>query len=338
MPTTLVAPMNACAAATPDPGDVSWGVAAVGAAESPYSGAGVRVAVLDTGIDSAHEAFDEVSLIQEDFTGEGDGDAHGHGTHCAGTIAGRPVEGHRYSVAPGIGELLIGKVLSGTGRGSTTAIARGILWAVDQRAAVVSISLGLDFPGYVMRLTRDMGLELEPAISKALEGYRDNLRFFEGLAGYVRSRKAFGDGCVIVAAAGNESQRGGAKPYTIGAAPPAASVGFVPVGALAPGSGPAHFEVAQFSNADPAVVAPGVDVFSARAGGGYARMSGTSMATPHVAGVAALWAQRLWRSSTRLDGDILAARLVGTARELSWLDRVDVGAGLVQAPKEHSLG
>ncbi|HSQ06318.1 MAG TPA: S8 family serine peptidase, partial [Chromatiaceae bacterium] len=85
-----------------DPVGATWGLVATGALTSPYIGRGACVAVLDTGIDAAHEAFQGLDLIQKDFTGEGDGDQDGHGTHVAGTIFGRNVGGRRIGVAPGI--------------------------------------------------------------------------------------------------------------------------------------------------------------------------------------------------------------------------------------------
>ena len=83
----------------------------MGADTSSCTGNGIVVAVLDTGIDASHPAFAGVEVIQKDFTGEGDGDQHGHGTHCAGTIFGRNVNGTRIGVAMGVKKALIGKVL-----------------------------------------------------------------------------------------------------------------------------------------------------------------------------------------------------------------------------------
>jgi hypothetical protein len=192
------------------------------------------------------------------------------------------------------------------------------------------MSLALDFPGLVAQWT-DEGMALEPATSQALEGYRDNLRLFGRLADVLRASGPFGPAALVIAATGNESQREATVPYTIGVAPPAASEGFVAVGAL--GRTPdGALEVAEFSNRGASVVAPGVDILSAQAGGGFTVMSGTSMATPHVAGVAALWAQSLMASAGRVDVGLLLARLTGTSRELPGIDPVDGGAGLVRAP------
>jgi subtilisin family serine protease len=329
LPMKLVEPVTKADAGMPTGPGSAWGVEAVGAIDCAFSGAGIKVAVLDTGIDAGHEAFRGLRLTQRDFTGEGDGDRVGHGTHCAGTIAGRDINGYRYGVAPGVEELLVGKVLGDDG-GSTDALMRAMLWALDAGAHVMSMSLGLDFPGLVAQWT-ESGMALQPATSRALEGYRDNLRLFGRLADVIRASGPYGPAALVVAATGNESQREAVVPYTIGVAPPAASEGFVAVAALRRTSDGA-LEVADFSNSGASVAAPGVDILSASAGGGFTVMSGTSMATPHVAGVAALWAESLLASAGRIDLGLLLARLTGTSQELPGVDSLDAGAGLVRAP------
>ena len=310
---------------------VAWGVRAVGADASPFTGDGIVVAVLDTGIDAAHAAFQHVTLVQRDFTGSGDGDAHGHGTHCAGTIFGGPVGGTRIGVAPGVRRALIGKVLGGSTGGSSGEVASAVLWAVEQGAHVVSMSLGIDFPGYVAQLEQT-GLRTEPAVSLALEAYRTTVQLFDRLAALVQARGALGQATVLVAAAGNESGRDQQPSYEIGVSPPAVAPGFISVAALEQAA--QGLTVADFSNTGANVAAPGVGIVSAARGGGLAQMSGTSMATPHVAGVAALWAERILRD-VPLTPAVLATRLVASASRaglVPGVDPFDVGEGLVQAP------
>lgn len=333
MPLTLIEPVTSTDVAADALAGPTWGVVAVGADTSPLTGDGITVAVLDTGIDVDHPAFTGLEVVERDFTGSGNGDTNGHGTHCAGTIAGRDVDGTRIGVAPGIPRLLAGKVL-GDGGGGTDLIAEAIQWAVDEGASVLSMSLGIDFPGFVARMV-DRGLPVEAATSRALAAYRDNLRLLEALSAFVRAQFRFGESGILVAAAGNESRRDAPDPYTIDVAPPAASQGFVSVAALGradaddPDGG---LTVAPFSNTGAMVAAPGVDVVSAAAGGGLRSLSGTSMATPHVAGVSALWAQRLLEDVGIVDPSLLADRVVGTARTVPDVTFPDGGAGLVTAP------
>lgn len=311
----------------------TWGVVAVGAHATSLDGDGITVAVLDTGIDADHPAFSGLDVVERDFTDSGNGDTDGHGTHCAGTIAGRDVDGVRIGVAPGVSRLLAGKVL-GAGGGGTDLIADAIQWAVGEGASVTSMSLGIDFPGFVARQVAS-GLPVEAATSRALAAYRDNLRLLEALSAYVRAQFRFGPSGILVAAAGNESRRGAASAYTIDVAPPAASQGFVSVAAVGqsdPDDPDTALEIASFSNTGAMVSAPGVDVVSAAAGGGLRSLSGTSMASPHVAGVTALWAQRLLADVGIVDPSLLADRVVGTARVLPGVAFADGGAGLVVAP------
>jgi subtilisin family serine protease len=311
----------------------TWGVRAVGANVSPFTGGGVKVAVLDTGIDAGHAAFTGKKITQKDFTGEGDGDHNGHGTHCAGTIFGQPVDGQRIGVAPGVDLALIGKVLGTDGGGSTDSIVQAIEWALDNGANVISMSLGMDFPGYVESL-RQGGFPGELATSKGLEAYHLNANLFSSLAGLAKSRAAFFQGTLFVAASGNESRRDLRPDFEIAVSPPAAGDGFCAVGALE--QTPQGLKVAYFSNTKVNVSAPGVAIVSAKAGGGLTAMSGTSMATPHVAGVACLWASSLLRTFGKIDPTALIAKLMGSCvvdpLEKPF-DELDVGTGIVQAPK-----
>lgn len=331
MPMNLIEPLDAENAPS---ASITWGVKAVGADTSPFTGAGTIVSVLDTGIDATHPAFVGVDLVTKDFTGAGSADDdNGHGTHCAGTIFGRDLEGQRIGVARGVQTALIGKVLGGPNGGSSDILTSAMLWAANNGAHVISMSLGIDFPGWVDELVKVNGLSIPAATSIALEGYRANVRLFEQLTNLLNARASVAQTTIVVAAAGNESERTGNPAYEINVAPPAAAYGITSVAALADSAG-GGLTVAPFSNTMATVAGPGVGIFSAWLNGGTKTISGTSMATPHAAGVAALWAERLLAQGP-LSPVLLQAKLIasGTLKPLkAGTDPVDVGAGLVQAP------
>jgi subtilisin family serine protease len=326
MPIHLVEPIKSKAKATQQ----AWGIGAVGADVTAFTGAGVVVAVLDTGIDASHPAFNGVTLVQADFTGTGDGDEAGHGTHCAGTIFGREVNNIRIGVAPGIDTALIGKVLDGNGSGSSDMLFTAIQWAGLMGARVISMSLGFDFPGLVNELVTNQGVPVAPATSLALEAYRANLRMFDALMGILRASQAFGPGTVVVAAAGNESER---PNYEIAASLPAAAEGVVSVAALE--RRPSGLGVTFFSNTLAQISGPGLDIVSARTGGGLVAMSGTSMACPHVAGVTALWWESVANSDLPVNAQVVTNKLLASARTSGLLASTDVadrGVGIATAP------
>lgn len=337
IPTQLIAPTATEEVQTLNQSGATWGVMATGADKSPFTGKGAIVAVLDTGIDAKHEAFQGVDVIQKDFTGEGDGDPQGHGTHCAGTVFGRVINGYRFGVATGVERALIGKVLNSKGGGTTEQIYRGIIWALDQGAHVISMSLGMNFPGAVQRLVAQ-GFPPDLATSQALEAYRANVRLFDSLAMLVRARSTMFQPSLIIAAAGNESKRQINPNYELAVAPPAAADGIISVGALqTPGEPNNALTVASFSNTGPNISGPGVGIYSAKTGGGYISLNGTSMATPHVAGIAALWIEKLLAGNQRFNVIELSSLLIGRATKAklaAGFDPLDVGAGLVQAPLE----
>jgi subtilisin family serine protease len=279
-------------------GDVSaevagatWGLNACRVPPSAFNGTGIKVAVLDTGFDLGHPEFAGRSFVTNSFVGQPVQDLHGHGTHTAGTACGPQAPAGavpRY----GIGfrtQIFVGKVLTNAGTGTQAQILAGMNWAIANRCTVISMSLGARIPP-------------QPSYTNA------------GAA-------ALAAGCLIVAAAGNDSRRPGLVAPTIA---PANSPTIVSVGALDSALRPAVFSCG--GKVD--IAGPGVNIFSS-----WPRptlhntISGTSMATPHVAGCAALWAQ----SSTALRGVALRAKLVATAKHLP-LPPSDVGAGLVQAP------
>lgn len=348
MPVALIRP---CASAdygiptAPDPvalakeRKMSWGIAEVGADKSPLTGEGVRVAVLDSGINLEHPAFKDIVPIARNFTAEGSAedvtDDYGHGTHCAGTIFGRDVDGVRIGVARGVTTVLVGKVLDRYGIGTTPAIVKALQWAVDQKANVVSMSIAFDFPGMQQRLV-DQGYPPLLATSTALKAYRENLRMFETLLSFLLQENSDLAGVVVVAASGNDSLRNRDPNFVIDAAlPAAASPDIISVGAtMAAKDG---LGIAPFSNVNPKLCAPGVDIVSANHRGGLIAQNGTSMACPHVAGLAALW----WQSSRKLvdkaTGQLVRAQLTSAsaARSTGFLPGVtyaDRGVGRATAP------
>ncbi|MEU5943686.1 S8 family peptidase [Micromonospora sp. NPDC047548] len=252
------------------------------------TGAGVTVAVLDTGYDMEHPDLQGLVVGSKDFVNEGTvDDKNGHGTHVSSTIAGTgAASGGRYrGMAPGV-KLLEGKVLNKFGSGSESGIIQGMVWAVEQNADIVNMSLGGSVP--------DAGRDSLSQALNALSASSDTL---------------------FVVAAGNDG-----APETIGspgAADAALTVGSVTkTGALSSFSsqGPRSYDLA----IKPDIAAPGSDIVAARAAGTYSasavdkyysRLSGTSMATPHVAGAAALLAQK----HPDWDGERLKAALVGAA-------------------------
>lgn len=309
-----------------------WGLDAVGAATSTCTGKGIRVAVLDTGLEREHEAFKSLNkdrIVGRNFTdGKADDfrDVEGHGTHCAGTIAGGIVSGKKIGIAPDIDRLIVGKVL-GPGGGSNSALIDAIDWAVrEQRAQIVSMSLGIDFVGLTKRWEMG-GLPRPAAISRALQEYRETVNVFGKLADFLATQNV-----LLIAATGNESNR---PKFTVDVAPPAASEHFVKVGAVGKTNEGGAYSVAGFSNTGADIVGPGVGILSADISGDLVSLDGTSMATPHVAGVAALWGEFLLKRNGQVSYEDIKTELLGNASRIAGSQQ-DFGRGLVQAPQREA--
>lgn len=296
--------------ATVDESTLTWGLQALGISASyPLTGKGVKVAVLDTGVDLRHpdlaarfrDGANSRSFVPGVTTAQ---DGHGHGTHCIGTVGG-PVSsrfGPRYGVAPDC-VILAGKVLDDTGSGSDNDIVEGIQWAIDSGAQIVSMSLGSE-----RSATTAFSRLYERIAERALEG---------------------APGTLIVAAAGNESQR---PFFTRPVGNPAACPSVMGVAALDSSRVVASFSCRTMDGIGRVDIAgPGVDILSS-VPGGTGRNDGTSMATPHVAGVAALCFEADEGSTARSVWD----RLISEARALG--EPADLGAGLVQAPAPGRTG
>ncbi len=282
-----------------DTTDFTWGIQATRANVSPYSGQGISVAVLDTGFDSAHPDFVGRSVTTQSFIpNESPQDGHGHGTHCIGTSCGpkTPTTGPRYGVAYGA-TIFAGKVLSNSGSGSDGGILAGIDWAIANGCQVISMSLGADVP------------QVHPPYTAA-------------------GKRALDKGSLIIAAAGNNADRVNLNFGFVG--PPANSPYIVAVAALDQQLNPAFFSARTLVTANGGqvdVAGPGHLVYSSwPMPTQYRTISGTSMATPHVAGLAALWAE-----ATGFRGNELWSLLMQNGRRLM-APSLDVGSGLVLAP------
>ena len=209
-------------------------------------GQGVRIAVLDTGVDSDHPDLAGAIEQVRDFTAEGIEDLNGHGTHCAGIIGARKNDIGFIGVAPS-SSLLIGKVLRNSGGGTLESVANGVQWAVDERVDIISMSLG------------------------AADGSH---RLFEVI------HTALAKGAVVICAAGNSGAL-----FTNSVGYPGRYGSVITVAAHDQHGQPSGFS-SRGSEID--FMAPGHDIWSTYRQGGYAKLSGTSMAAPFVAGLAAL--------------------------------------------------
>lgn len=283
-----------------DTPEFTWGLQATKAATSPFNGAGVPVAVLDTGFDLLHPDFAGRDITSRSFVpNQTVLDGHGHGTHVTGTSSGLsdpPGASRRYGVASG-DAIFVGKVLNNQGGGTDAQVLAGMDWAITNSCRVISLSLGAS--------VRTVSLTYEAA-----------------------GRRALAAGCLIIAAVGNNASRSQGRFGFVGR--PANSSSIMAVGAV-----DSDLRVADFSaRSNPLaggqvdIVGPGVDTYSswpipAR----YRTLSGTSMATPHVAGIAALLSQ-----ASGATGSALWELLLRSAQGLAF-SPADVGAGLAQAPQ-----
>ena len=289
--------------------DFTYGLKKVQAAkvwnELGINGTGVTVGVLDTGIDTEHETLVGRTIATKDFVSSYEdntpNDGHGHGTHCSGTIGGTNSGGKHIGVAPGV-KFVVGKIFGDGGSTSVAAIMNGMQWITDPDGNAETN----DFPRVI---SNSWGGPLN-------DRWQDIINTWRSM------------GIIPVFAAGNS----GPRPGTVGA--PGAYKEVISIGAT-----DSQDKIARFSSRGPVnyggetyikpdVSAPGVDVYSAKPGGGFQNMSGTSMATPHVAGVVALMLQ----ADPQIDAERVREILEETALELGEAGKDPIyGAGRVNA-------
>jgi subtilisin family serine protease len=291
----------------------------------------VTVAVLDTGVDASHPDLEGKVAAWAEFDGSGSvvvgsrpHDTDRHGTHVCGTIAGGGTSGRWIGVAPEA-RLAVGLVLDGARGGTDAQVLAGLDWALESGAGVVSLSLG--------------GLVLGPQVPSTYT------RAFLELTLH---------GVPVVCAAGPDGAETTGAP---GGDPTAFTVGATDVDDLVAGfsAGRTHVvsrsevirpELLPLVYAKPDLTAPGVAILSCIPGGGWACLSGTSMATPHVAGALALLLSGAPALATLPPGQRAAAltdALVATAAERGerghdhryGLGRLDVlrALGLAREPR-----
>lgn len=273
---------------------IDWGVSVVQAPQLwlETKGEGIKVAVLDTGVDPNHPDLQPNIKKGINFTTSNSSDfvdRQGHGSHCAGIIAACDNLVGVVGVAPKA-ELYIAKVLGDDGSGSIDAIIKGVNWAIEQQVDVISMSLGCS---------------VDP-----------------GTAFHEAFKRAKAAGIVVVAASGNENTHVGW---------PATYDETIAVGAVSQ-----SFERAGFSNfgSELDVAAPGVDIYSTYKNGGYAKLSGTSMATPMVAGCIALIQGYLKKSGKKATPDQIMQAIKQDSVDLGPVgDDDNYGNGLINVFK-----
>src|SRR2546422_74246 len=225
------------------------------------TGQGIPVAILDTGIDSTHPEFaGRIALCHSEITNTDTcEDPNGHGTHVAGIAGAAGINPSAKGVAPAV-SLFSDQVLDATGSGSISVIIAGIDYATAHGAKVISMSLGTS----AISTNQPNCDTAIPSLTTAINN-------------------AVAAGVTVVAAAGNSGIKGVGAPGCISST--------IAVGAVDNTDTIASFSSVGGPMADHGIVAPGVNIFSSWLLDGYATLSGTSMATPHVAGTIALMMQ-----------------------------------------------
>jgi len=319
---TIEFPIDLLGGAGSVPNDDNWGVGPGGYDAQRFwdlgaRGKGVRVGIADSGLDLNHPCFSarvaagrEVPFAHFDSIGQAVASimptfSHWHGTHCAAVLVGEPTSGKRRGLAPDA-DLAVARVLGAGNSGTVASVLAGLWWLVDQKCDVISLSLG--WPG-----------------------------FHEEWAAPVEAMLAAGT--VVVAASGNEFGLPGEKPtrspanypiapshqdegllVTVGAADVGHNIWDRSGGEVADWSGvmvkrsDGSMQPSRYATSPPqlvpTLVGPGIDVVSAIPNGEYLSSTGTSMATPHLAGLIVLALSFLRKTNTTTKPRAAAERVL----------------------------
>lgn len=296
---SLIKPIESAAAATSVAARPTWGIVRLGIPElwnRGFRGKGVLVGHLDTGVDGKHKAFAKGAIAKfAQFDNLGNivpnakaTDSGEHGTHTAGTIVGRAVDGVEFGVAPEA-QLVSAMVIEG---GQIVArVLGGMDWCIGQNVKVLSMSLGLR--GF------------DPSFLQLMQAIRNR-------------------GVLPVIAVGNEGPGTSRSPGNYDSV-------------LSVGASDKTDRVASFSSSQkisrpidplvPDIVGPGVDVVSAAAGGKFSTLSGSSMATPHIAGLAAL----LWQAQPDASVSAIEQAILNSCTRPSTMPQNRANRGLPNA-------
>ena len=259
-----------------------------------YTGLGMKVGIVDSGLDINHKMFYGKKIIGVNFSDDGNPsddiyDYNYHGTSVAGLLCGNYIDFKRYGVAPEA-DIVVAKSMNAVGRGSLTAIANGINYCVEQKVDVINCSVG----------SQNNSDELESAV-----------------------RNAVAKGIPVVCAAGNEGNGDDGSIREVSY--PAGYDDAICVGAI-----DKEYKITYFSNSNEFIdfVAPGKDIVTAYTEGKYAIVEGTSLACPLISGMLLLLKQKYKDEYKRYPNETeLFGVLMRYTRELQGISRYNQGWG-----------